>query len=293
MRKKWYLALLLVCVLFLCACADLRQGDDALQMPAHTQGTGGADAPGTAVPEPELPDDSGSETVPPEEERPDHTQENTEPPQPVHSELYLPDCTAGQMTEYFEEVVLHTEYSDGTGEDYLVQKWLSPIRYRVFGTPTDTDNEVLDALVEQLNSIPGFPGICAAEDGEPEDVSISFLEREAFETSFSVVTNGEDSFGAVQYWYYTQTNELYAACIGCRTDIDQDERNSVLVEEVINMLGISDTVLRPDSITYQYSNENTALSEIDLVILKLLYDPAIACGMDAGQCAGVIRELYY
>ena len=292
MRKKWYLALLLAFALFLCACTDLRQ-DDAVQEPAHTQGTGAADAPGTAVPEPELPDHSGGETVPPEEERPDHTQENTAPPQPVHSELYLPDCTAEQITEYFEEVVLNTEYSDGTGEDYLVQKWLSPICYRVFGTPTDTDSEVLGALVEQLNAIPGFPGIRAAEDGEAEDVSISFLEREAFETSFSVVTNGEDSFGAVQYWYYTQTNELYAACIGCRTDIDQEERNSVLVEEVINMLGISDTVLRPDSITYQFSNDNTALSEIDLVILKLLYDPAIACGMDAERCAQVIQELYY
>ena len=81
--------------------------------------------------------------------------------------------------------------------------------------------------------------------------------------------------------------------MGYRTDIDQSTRTSVLIEEIINMLGVSDTVLRTDSIVYQYSNENTALSEMDWLILKLLYDPAIQCGMDVDGCRRVIQELYY
>ena len=59
------------------------------------------------------------------------------------------------------------------------------------------------------------------------------------------------------------------------------------------MLFRSDTVLRPDSIVYQYSNSNTALSEIDWLILTLLYHPEMRCGMDAESCEAVIRNLYY
>ena len=126
-----------------------------------------------------------------------------------------------------------------------------------------------------------------------ENLSIHFLEPDAFDESFSDVINGEDAYGAAQFWYYTITNELYTARIGYRTDIDQKTRNSVLIEEIINTMGISDTVLRTDSVVYQYSNENTALSDVDLIILKLLYAPSVQCGMDAESCAEILRELYF
>lgn len=296
MRKKWYIVLALVLMLILCACTNM-QDPDTVQ-PTNQP---------TIQPVPQ-PTDRPQEPEPTDEPEPVPTPEPTDVPEPVptpqptaepvptpplHSELYLPDYTAQQITEYFEEVVLNVEYSDGTGEANLVQKWLMPLYYRLYGTPTDTDKEVLNALCEQLNAIPGFPGIYPATEDYPENVSISFLEPETFDASFSEVINGEYAFGAVQFWYYTDSNEIYTGRIGCRTDIDQRERNSVLVEEVINMLGISDTVLRPDSITYQYSNENTRLSDVDLLILRLLCDPAIQCGMDAERCAAIIQELYY
>lgn len=223
--------------------------------------------------------------------QPEGTEGETDPVR--HSSLYLPGYTAQQITEYFEEVVLHVEYSDGIGEDDLVQKWLAPIYYRVYGTPTDADIAVLEELTKQLNAVAGFPGIYPAKEDGQENMSIRFLYPDAFYDDFSVVTNGEESYGAVQYWYYIENNEIHTADIGCRVDIEQRSRNSVLVEEVINALGITDTVLREDSITYQYTDDNSALSEVDLVILKLLYDPAIQCGMDAAACAAVIEQLYY
>lgn len=277
MRKKWHITLLLTLMLLLCACSSV-QSDDTIPsvIPSHQPES--TDAPGPSLPEPEPTDGAVYET---------------ESPMPPHSELYLPKCSAEQMTAYFEEVVLHVEYTDGTGADNLVQKWLTPLYYRMYGTPTETDLEVLNALFEQLNAVPGFPGIYPAADELQENVSISFLEPEAFRESFSAVINGEEAYGAVQFWYYTLTNELHTARIGYRTDVEQSIRNSVLVEEIINMLGISDTVLRPDSITYQYSDENTGLSDVDQVILRLLYDPSIQCGMTADSCAAIIQELYY
>ena len=99
--------------------------------------------------------------------------------------------------------------------------------------------------------------------------------------------------GAVQYWYYNDTNEIYSARIGYRLDIDQYTRNSVLLEEVFNGLGISDTILREDSISYQGFGQVQELSEVDWLILKLLYHPEIRCGMGKDACAEVIRRLYY
>lgn len=215
---------------------------------------------------------------------------NTEP---LHSPLYLPEYTAEQVMEYFEEVVLDIEYSDGEGDATLVQKWLQPIRYRIFGTPTAEDLSVLESLFAELNQISGFPGISKACAEEAEQLRICFLGADVFRESFGSVIGGEEATGATEFWYYLSNNEIYSARVGYRTDLEQDVRNSVLLEEIINSLGVSDTVLRPDSITYQYSDDNTALSEMDWVLLKLLYHPDIENGMNAQQCASVLPELYY
>jgi len=265
--KKFVLCLLLVS-LVLCACSPAAVEDNS---------------PLSTAPQQPQPDQTD----------PDDTKEETPPPPPEHSQLYLPDYTREQVWEYFQEVVLDMEYSDGTGDATLVQKWASPIVYRIYGKPTPEDEQVLSALFTQLNELPGFPGIHAAQNGEPENLSISFLNADAFRNQFSDVVNGEYAFGATQFWYYTATNDIYTARIGYRTDLDQNTRNSILPEEIINTLGITDTVLREDSIVYQYSDENTALSDMDWLILKLLYNPAIGCGMNADACAAAIEQLYY
>lgn len=212
---------------------------------------------------------------------------------PPHSMLYLDGYTPEQIIEYFNEVVLNLEYTDGTGDATLVQKWLFPIYYNVYGNPTDEDLAVLNDLFAQLNAVAGFPGIYPVSGMVQENLSISFFSPDVFRDEFSSVVNGEDAYGATQFWYYTDTNELYHGRIGHRTDIPQTERSSIIVEEIINTLGITDTVLREDSIVYQYSNENLTLSDVDWVILKLLYDPAIESGMDKDACEAVIRQLYY
>lgn len=220
------------------------------------------------------------------------TSATAEPTKPPYSNLHHPDYTLQQIQEYFEEVVLDVEYSGGTGNASLVQKWKGPILYRFFGTPTEEDRTVLESFFEKLNEIEGFPGIVQAKEEEVEHLRLSFLESDVFRDSFSAVVNGEDAFGATEFWYYTDTNEIYSARIGYRTDLDQITRNSILLEEIVNTLGISDTLIREDSITYQYSNEALALSDVDWILLKLLYHPEIQCGMDRAACEAVIAQLY-
>jgi len=274
MRNRFCLGIALAFVLTLCGCNTARPTDSKAtptteaSNPATTQAT--AADPTTAA-----------------------TEAVTEPAAPVHSPLYLPEYTPEQIWEYFEEVVLHMEYSDGTGNPALVQKWKKPLYYKITGKPTDEDLAILDNLFAQLNAVPGFPGIHPAAEGELSNLNIWFLNDQDFQLAFSAALNGEYAYGATQFWYYTATNELYTANIGYRTSIDQKTRSSILVEEIINTLGITDTVVRTDSIVYQYSDENLTLSDVDWVILKLLYNPAMQCGMNFDQCRAIVQELYY
>lgn len=271
----WILTILVMATL--CACGDIE-----LPAPATEAST---EATVTEAPT-EMPTEPITEPV---------TEPVTEPAptEPEHSDLYLPQVSAEDMIAYFNEVVLNMEYTDGTGDATLVQKWLSPIHYRIVGAPTQEDLAVLEGLFTQLNEIPGFPGIFPAQAEELENLTIRFLDADTFRATFSHMLGGEIADGAVEFWYYTLSNELYTGQIGYRTDIAQEVRNSVLLEEVVNLLGISDTVLRRDSIVYQYASDATELSDVDWVILKLLYDPAIQCGMDEDACRVVLETLYY
>ena len=148
------------------------------------------------------------------------------------------------------------------------------------------------SLFEQLNEIDGFPGIYAADTYENANLFISFLDSDAFFEDFSGCINGENAYGAAWFEYNTDTNEIHTANVGYRTDLDQVTRNSTLLEEIVNMLGITDTVHREDSIVYQYSDDNLALSDVDWVILKLLYSSEISCGMNADSCRPIVGALY-
>ena len=68
----------------------------------------------------------------------------------------------------------------------------------------------------------------------------------------------------------------------------------MILEEIYNGLGpIQDTSMRSDSIIYSEFSQPQNLTDIDELLLKLLYHPDILPGMNAQQCEQVIRALYY
>ena len=264
--RKW---LILLLVLALCGCAA------PVSMTT---------APETSIPETMLPETTVPETTVPV---------TTAPTEPLHSSLYREGFEVEEILTYFQEVTNQIEYTDGTGDPSLIQKWLTPMVYRIHGSPTEEDLQVLAEFCDQLNAVPGFPGIREAREDEFENLTLSFLDPDSFRERFSEVVHGEDAWGATQYWYYTDTNEIHTAAIGYRTDIPQPDRSSIILEEIVNTLGISDSERRSDSIVYQHSNENLQLSDIDWLLLELLYHPDIAPAMDAETCEKIIRDLYY
>lgn len=66
------------------------------------------------------------------------------------------------------------------------------------------------------------------------------------------------------------------------------------MHEIYNIIGVpNDTKVRDDSLLYQYYIEAQEPSAVDILILELLCNPQMKCGMKAEQCEIVIRELYY
>lgn len=264
---RTYIIWILVLTLSLCACS----------------------APATLTTEATVPETTIPETTVPETTIP----ETTAPTEPAHSDLYREGLPLEQVLIYFQEVTAQTEYATGEGNPALIQKWFYPILVEIKGAPTERDLQILEDFFEKLNRVPGFPGISMATGLQQANLTISFLNHQQFQDEFSESICGEDAWGAAQYWYFNDTNEIHTGRIGYRTDIPQLDRDSILLEEIVNLLGINDTVLREDSIVYQYSNSNLELSDVDWLLLELLYHPDIHSGMNAQQCEEIIAEIYH
>lgn len=213
----------------------------------------------------------------------------TVPTEPEHSPLYLSELPVDDAVAYFNEVCLNAEIIN-SGDPAVIQKWTAPICYQLYGDYTQEDLSILSTFCNFLNELDGFPGISQSNNAEEVNLRIHFCTRDELVQILGDQFGDVD--GGVTFWY--QDDVIYDAVICIRTDIDQNTRNSVILEEIYNGLGpIQDTDLREDSIIYSGFSTPQELSAVDRVILKLLYHPMITCGMDRNACEAVIRKLYY
>ena len=237
---------------------------------------------GCTAPEPQ-PDDP----TPPEQGQTGNDPSQQE--QPQHSPLYLPDFEVEEIITYFSEVSLDAEITN-SGNPNLLQKWDTPIYYWIDGDYTDQDITVLEGFADWLNAVEGFPGMQQAESPLQATMHIYFCLPDEMASTMGNWTYGLD--GAVTFNY--RDNRIYHATICYRSDIEQEIRNSVILEEIYNGLGpVQDSDLRSDSIIYSGYSIPQSLTAVDELLLRLLYHPQMICGMDADQCAEVIRQLYY
>lgn len=267
MKKTFLLIPLILSILLLCACG--------------TEAT-----PETTLPETTAATFPAEETTAPPTEAPTTTPPATEP---AHSQFFIPGLSVEDVIRYFGEVCLDAEFVN-SGDSSVLQKWDTPLYYCVQGSPTDADLVILEDFAQWLNTIPGFPGISETENPLEANLDFHFCTQEEMILVLGDWCSGLD--GAVTFWY--DDNRIHTATICVRNDLNQTLRNSVILEELYNGLGpIQDTSLRPDSIIWADYSEPQELTDVDRLILQLLYHPDMLCGMDADACAEVIRRLYY
>ncbi len=216
-------------------------------------------------------------------------QDGSEITAPIHSPLYIDGVAVEDVITYFNEVCLDSEITL-SGDPSVVQKWTAPISYYLHGDYTEEDKQTVEGFAAWLNTVEGFPGIEEISYSAGAVMNIYFCSQDELVDRMGDEYSYSD--GAVTFWY--EQNEIYTAIICCRDDVSQHLRNSVILEEIYNSLGpVQDTMLREDSLIYQYYSEPQALTAVDELIIRLLYHPDIECGMNAADCEAVIRTLYY
>ena len=279
MKRFFAILLAIVMVMSLVAC-DFDRDTEKKPRKSKAETTQGEDP--TMPPETTLPATTGTAptetTAPPVE------------PKPTHSSYYISDLDTDTFLRYFSEVVLDAEFVN-SGDATLVQKWNSPIPYGVIGEPTQEDEAAMAAMEAFLNSIPGFPGMYRVENPYGASLQIYFVSQE--EMIHILGDHFYDSDGGVTIWW-NDYNEIYMGKICIRTDLDQITRNSVIKEEIYNSMGpVQDTDLRSDSLIYSGFSTPQDMTQVDRLIMTLLYHPQIRCGMTGNQCEEILRELYY
>ena len=269
MNKQRYVAIVWLILLVFSGCGKAETAEKFPEPPTTISTTAPATIPATDA------------TIPPNSNPPE-----TEPPAPS---LAVPGLSVEDVILHFNEVCLDAEFVH-SGDPSRLQKWDVPIRYSLFGTPTEEDMAVLKGFADWLNTIEGFPGMAESEEAWQTNLRIHFCSQEEMISLMGEDFSGMD--GAVTFWY-DSLDAIYDGIICIRTDLDQQLRNSVILEELYNGLGpIQDTWLREDSIIYSGYSEPQSLTDVDKLLLRLLYRPELQCGMDARECEILIRELY-
>lgn len=196
-----------------------------------------------------------------------------------------------EIIDYLAEVALQSEYdiNGNAGQSNPVVKWMKPIKYYLSGDYTEQDILILSSLMDELNSIDGFPGISAAQQNEA-NMTIRFTGS----PEMDYVNGGKydpwfEGYATIWWtnWSITESSIFY------RSDwVSQFDRNPTICEELIQSLGmLNDSYTHPDSVFYQYYTDIQWPSDLDWLMVELLYDDSLQPGMNEEQCRAALADI--
>lgn len=179
------------------------------------------------------------------------------------------------------------EYGDARD---VVVRWDGPIRVYVDGNLTRQDEKVLDDfLLELAIRVPEMPPIYRVYDESCANMSIHFCRTSRFGSYLTVYDTG--LIGCFTFYYENNRINRAVVCIG--TDTSQRDRTSTLLEEITGALGLSnDHTLYTDSILHNDYNTATKLSEVDWMMLNILYSSHVKPGYTYDEVVNAINAFY-
>ena len=170
-------------------------------------------------------------------------------------------------------------------------RWQEPIRIYVCGAPTKEDLCQLDAFIMELSfRVPLLPKVERVENAEAANITMYFVPRDDMGKYVSNYVTGNDGF--VTYFYENSIITRAEIAVACDKTV-QAERNGILREELVNGLGLGNDHYRyEDSIIYEPYNIIQTLSEVDWLMLNMVYSPYTKPGMTANEAyLALYREI--
>ena len=182
---------------------------------------------------------------------------------------------------------------DGNGNanaSSVLRRWEKTIWIYVSGSPGSDDLRQLDAFImEVATHCPNMPNIRLAD--RESDANIVIYYGPLNTLSDHVDYYQEGNWGAFSY-YYGADNGFVSGKVGIATDVNTAEsKRHLLREELVGLFGLcNDHYAYSDSILYQEWTTVEQLSEVDWLMLNMLYDPDLSCGMSAGEAYRILLQ---
>lgn len=178
---------------------------------------------------------------------------------------------------YFSEIAFADEGEVALG---VTRKWIKPIYYEIYGTADEVDVAVIRWAADYLNSINGFPGMFSATATNKANVKFYFGNLTFVQTALGITDNTVQS--CTRIFYNADDYRIQLAKVGVVTDTTSREaRNSLILEEILQMIGLNQNSLNyPQSLFYKANALPQVPDELDLALVRLLYSPVIKGGMN-------------
>jgi hypothetical protein len=166
-------------------------------------------------------------------------------------------------------------------------KWAAPIRIQAAGKPGSGDAKALGAFVSRLKGIRGMPEIAFVTEGG--NITIGFLPvKQAVEIDASF--NDSDTAQLAIQW--NGSNPVSARIFLADELTGQQARDSALAGLLLRSLGLGQDGQNEHADSALNANgAGTGPSELDWLMLALLYSPEVQPGLQADAAMPAVRAL--
>lgn len=188
-----------------------------------------------------------------------------------------------EAVDYFTEIAFGAEFGSSPGE---IHRWMEDVTIAVHGDPSAIDKATLCQVISEINALSQTVEVSIVGSGQ--NVDLYFVPESRFPSIEPNYRPGNVGF----FWtWWDETGTLTKARILVSTsdDINQKQRNHIIREEVTQALGLmNDSYTHEDSIFYQPWSEVQKYSDLDKMVIEILYLPEIAPGMTVEEAREVI-----
>ena len=178
----------------------------------------------------------------------------------------------------FDTCAFSVEYPGENSSQGHLTRWDSTIRIYIGGSPSFQDTRLIQDFIMELQlRVPMMPNIILVNRAQDSNMQIYFVRLDQMATYVPGYVSG--NWGMLHFSY---TNwRITDAQIGIATDVtNQYQRNHLIMEEIVGALGLTnDHYYYEDSIVYQPWTTVQQLSDVDWIMLNMLYSPLTYPGM--------------
>ena len=175
------------------------------------------------------------------------------------------------------------------GQGTVLTRWEDTIKIHVSGSPSQSDLSELDEFImECATHCPNMPNIRLVNSDDQANVTIWYgpLDQLQYHSEYYV----EGNWGYFSYW--SRQHQMSRGEIVIATDVNTtDSKNHLLREELMGVFGLTnDQSVYSDSILYTEWTTTQELSDVDWLMLNMLYDPDLSTGMSGQEARGILER---